>query len=370
MSHNKAYTRLVLLLTLIGILSYLSKGLFGFTEMLYIGIACGFVLFLLMVLARPVPKILAYYIIIAIIGTSFILINNGLAAGKFYLPIVISSIGIALAIKRTINSNIKFHLYLSAFIFWVLVLFFFIYFTQYGNFDGAIAASRNHVSVNLILPSCYYVIARRFNGIGIPVHYPFIVVAISAMAVGTSGILASLLIFIGYFLDKGIKIATFIFVCVVIAYFTIDWTHVLSLIDDDLLRKIIYKLEYGDIRGDIIKNYIEKLDFLSFIIGIPLEQTSWDLEGRSGSIVSSSNLHNSYLLLHAKIGILSFIYIFGLMVILIKLIKKDIFVFFLFLAIIVRATTDTIAFSHGYHEWALLLVLLYAVNNKTKNIGV
>ena len=107
---------------------------------------------------------------------------------------------------------------------------------------------------------------------------------------------------------------------------------------------------------------------LSFIIGIPLEQTSWDLEGRSGSIVSSSNLHNSYLLLHAKIGILSFIYIFGLMVILIKLIKKDIFVFFLFLAIIVRATTDTIAFSHGYHEWALLLVLLYAVNNKTKRV--
>ena len=137
----------------------------------------------------------------------------------------------------------------------------------------------------------------------------------------------------------------------------------MSLIDDDLLRKIIYKLEYGDIREDIVKVYIEKLDFLRLVIGAPLEQTSWNIVGRRGEVISSSNLHNSYLLLHVKIGILSFVFVFGLMVVLIKLIKKDILVFFLFLAIIVRASTDTIAFSHGYHEWALLLVLLYAVDS-------
>ncbi len=366
MTHTKVYSRLLLLLMSIGILSYLVKGMFGYNEALYIGVVCGFLLFHLIVV-RPIPKILAYYIVIAVIGTLFILINNELTAGKFFLPIVISSIGIALAISRTINSNIKFHLDLSAFIFWGMALFFFIYFAQHGNFSGAIGSSRNHVSVNLILSSCYYVIARRWNGISIPLYYPLIIVAISTIAVGASGIITSLIIFIGYFLDKGIKNVIPMLACVAIVYFSIDWVYFLNWIDDDLLRKIAYKLEHGDIRAGIIENYIEKLDFLRFIIGIPLEQTSWDLAGRSGSIISSSNLHNSYLLLHAKIGILSFIFIFGLMLVLIKLIKKDILVFFLFLAIIIRATTDTIAFSHGYHDWALLLVILYAVSGSNVN---
>ena len=116
-----------------------------------------------------------------------------------------------------------------------------------------------------------------------------------------------------------------------------------------------------DIRADIITNYIANLDVLKFIIGVPFEELVWNLPARNGDYIRSDNLHNSYLLLHSKIGILSFLVMFGLMLILIKLIRKDFLVFALFFAVVVRASTDTIAFSHGFNEWPLILILLYAV---------
>ena len=359
-NYSTPYINFLLVFVAMTIFFYLGRSMFGSLLSLYLGIASGGMLFLAMV-KSSMPRLLQYYLVVASVGFCFLVVNNGLSSGKLYLPILLSSIGTALAIRKTVNTNSRFHLSLSAFLFYIMSLYFLINFAVYRDFDSAIYGSRNHVSVNLIFCSCYFILVRRWNGVIIPSIYPVLILIISVLAVGISGIIAATIIFFGYFLSQR-KITIFfstIFFSVFI--FTFDVPALFNLIDDDLLRKVYYKLSDGDIRGDIFLNYIANLDVIRFLTGVPLNDLQWTLPGREDQAISSTNLHNSYLLLHAKIGIMSFFVIFGIFLVIIKLLRKDFFVFCLFLSLVIRASTDTIAFSHGYFEWILILFLIYAV---------
>lgn len=359
-NYSSSYEKIVLLLTIGGMLSYIARGMFGVDLALYSGMAFGGILFLMMTL-KPIPRLLQLYVVVVVVGATFLIINNGLIAGKAYLPLMLSSMGIALAISRTIKSHFRFHFYLSAFIFFGMSFYFLISFVIYRDLGAVTAGSRNHVSSMLLLNSCYYVLVRRWNGIDVSAFFPVLVLVISTLAVGISGIISAIIVFIGYFAARSKKTILLVSSCVIFLYMSLDWPSIFIGIDDDLLRKVYYKLTEKDIRADIITNYIANLDVLKFIIGVPFDELLWTLPGRNGEFIRSDNLHSSYLLLHGKIGILSFLVMFGLMLILIKLIRKDFLVFTLFFAIVLRASTDTIAFAHGFNEWPLILVLLYAV---------
>lgn len=360
MNYSSSYTKFLLAFISISIFFYLGRSIFGFGFSLYLGIATGGILFLSMV-QSSIPRLLQLYLFVASVGFCFLIMNNGFSSGKLYLPILLSSIGIALAIRKTVNTNPRFHLSLSSFVFFGMSFYFLMHFAVYRDFDLALNGSRNHVSVNLIFSSCYYILVRRWTGVRIPAIYPVLILSISILAVGISGILTAIIIFIGYFLAQSknnfFLIPTFVFG----AFFAFDIPGLLNWIDDDLLRKVYYKLSEGDVRANIISSYIAELDLIKFLTGVPLNDLQWTLAGREGQGISSTNLHSSYLLLHAKIGIMFFFVMFGIFLVLIKLLRKDFFVFCLFLALLVRASTDTIALSHGYHEWILILFLLYAV---------
>ena len=360
------YKKFLLLLLSIGILSFITKSMLAFDIGLYLGLVSGSILFLLMI-NNPLPNILWSYIFIALIGTTFLFVNNGIGAGKVYLPIILSSVGIALAIYRTLSSESQFHLNLSGTIFYGLCIYFLAYFVFNGNFNDAIFASRNHVSVNLILSFSYYAVVRKQLDIEVPIIGPIFIALISFLAVGISGIIASLIILFGYFFTRNLKSFILFFASIPILYFSFDWIYILGSIDDDLIRKILYKLVDGDIRSDIVTSYIQSLNIKTLMIGVPLNELEWMAEGLDGNVILSDNLHSSYLLLHSKIGFMSFLVFFGLLIVLFKLIKKDFFIFFIFLAILVRAITDTIVLSHGYYEWALILILLFAVNTRERN---
>lgn len=360
MNYSSSYTKFLLAFIFISISFYLGRSIFGSSVSLYLGIATGGMLFLSMV-QSSIPRLLQLYLFVAGVGFCFLIMNNGFSSGKLYLPILLSSIGIALAIRKTVNTNPRFHLFISKFLFFGMSFYFLMHFAVYGDFDLALSSSRNHVSVNLIFISCYYILVRRWTGVPIPAIYPVLILSISILAVGIAGIVSAIIIFLGYFLSQSKKnlflVTTFGFV----AFFAVDIPGLLNLIDDDLLRKVFFKLSEGDIRADITSNYIANLDLIKFLTGVPISDLQWTISGREGDSISSTNLHSSYLLLHAKIGIMFFFVMFGIFLVIIKLLKKDFFVFCLFLALVVRASTDTIAFSHGYHEWILILFVLYAV---------
>jgi hypothetical protein len=360
---NYLNVNLKLFLIFIVIFSYFFKAIFGLEYWLYLGVFFGFILFLEEVVAKTVPIILAYYIIIVFLGAALLLFNNPIHEGKAYLPIMLSSIGVALSIYRTIHTQMKFHLRLSAILFFGFTTYVLAYFFMTGMVDDAVYSSRNHISVNLIMVFAYYVLARKFNNVNISLLIPMLVVFISVISVSTAAIVTSIIIFIGFLASRGAYYIILSSCIIAMLILSIDLVALLNSIDDDLLIKINDKINNEDIRFEVIRSYMNNIDVYKFIIGVPLSETVWSfLHGNN--IISSSNLHNSYLLLHAKLGILSFFVLFGIFLSSFKLFKKDTVVFFLFLAILARAFTDTIAFSHGYHEWSILLIVLYAFDKK------
>ncbi len=368
MKYTKTYNNIVLIFTIIGLTSFILRSVFSVDIALYSAYLFGGILFFVMAL-NPIPKLLQLYIFCAILGAIFLIINNGLDAGKTYLPLILSSSGIALGISRTIKTNFKFHIYFSAFLFFGLCFYFFVSFAIDGNLSSVTAGSRNHVSTNLILISIYYVIVRRWNGLDITPLYPILILTLSSMAIGISGIISSVIIFLGYFVTRGIRVILFVGFTILALSLTLDWVSIAIWLDDDLLRKIYYKLSSPDIRVDIIEGYIERLDAIKFITGVPINELEWTYQGLGEEWIRSNNLHNSYLLLHSKVGINFFAIMIGLSLILLKLLRKDFLVFTLLFAILLRASTDTIILAHGFHEWALILILLYAVE-KPKRLSV
>lgn len=343
----------------IGVVSYLIKAVMGLDIALYVGVMCGCILFLFR-MVTPLPSIVTYYVVVVFMGAGFILINNGIDAGKMYLPIMLSSIGISATIIQTVCVNRDLHFFISSTIIWGLIVYVLVFFILNGPVAGAFAGSRNHVSTGLILLSAYYCIVRRFNGRDISLVLPCAVFCMCVLFVGTSGIISSAIFLFGVLISKRLPTVLVVFVSLVIVILSIDIPMVLDMIDNDLIRKIEYKMSEGDVRINIISQYIDKIDVYRFFLGVPLDDLFWTGYHMGVIPMSSDNLHNSYLLLHAKIGVLAFLVIIGLVVVSVKLLRKDLVIFFLFMSILARSFTDTIVLSHGYYEWCLLLIVFYA----------
>ena len=343
-----------------GIVLYFLKGITGNSYFLYLG--CFFGLFcLLNVLRDPLPNIV--HIIIAIITFSYIFIIyiNKAGEGRMFAPIILSSIGISIMILKSIHFNFKIHRFFSAFLIWPLILYLLFYFYLHGNIDLATEGSRNHNSTSLLLLSAYYCVVRRVNNQPISLFFPSAVFCISLLSVGTSGIISSAIFLIGsLFSSKKRNLMIWMFILTILI-FNFNLENLLNSIDKELILKFSFeRISGNDVRYEIIKQYLEKLDFIKFITGTPLNQLNWQAYNPPFAPSSSTNLHNSYLLMHAKMGLFSLFYLVIILLSLIKLLKKDFLLFSIFLAILLRSFSDTIAFSHGYYDWSVLLLIFTA----------
>ena len=355
---------LELTLIVVGIISFTAKSALGFEYALPIAIISGLFLFIINI-GRKRSKVIYYYTLIVFFGTLFILANNGFDQGKAYLPIVFSSIGISLSLFRSIYINKNFHLFFSFLLVYGFIVYILFYFIVNGDVEGALKGSRNHISTTLLLLSSYYVITRRCYNKEIKLILPLLVFFTCVLAVGTSGILSSFIFLVGSFLTKT-KLKKFVvLVLIFIVAWYVELDFYLSKIDPEMLLKIIAKQEVGDIRFAIIDSYISKIDIYNIFFGTPLNELAWyEYNPIHRKFMESYNVHNSYLLLHAKIGFLMFIVMFGLLATLLKLIRYDFMVFSLLSAILLRGFTDTVIISHGYFDWSLLLIVLYAYHYK------
>ena len=372
--NNRLSNGIISTIGVTAILFYYLKGFYGQVGGVYFdnivllcSILFGSVMFAIEVKSFIVPKIARIYAIIMLIGWWFILFNNYLSQGFAFFPIIISSIGIAIWIYRTSKSNKRLHLFLSSFLIYSIIIYVFTIFYLKLNIIDYTNASRNHISVALLFISSYYCIIRRLNNISINLFTPIFVLLISVISVGTSGIISSLIFIFGFLFSKN-KQAFILVALVVFSYIVFPrFIGLLNEIDSNLISKFAYeRIGGGDIRYDIIDLYFSNITFKELIFGKPFDNLFWFVRiGKKA--VFSDNLHNSYLLLHAKIGILIIPFFTIILIALLKLFKKDFLILFLFIAILARAFTDTVAFSHGYYEWSIFLMIIYAFDKKQTN---
>ncbi|WP_428025001.1 hypothetical protein [Arcobacter sp.] len=354
---------------LFSILGYLAKGLFDIQFGLYLGIVLGLFLLSQVFNNLRVNRFVFIYSLISLLAYFLIIFNNTFDEGLFFLPIILSSLGISIAIIDTVFEYKKFHYNLSKIILYALFIYCVVFFILFEDMNYALKGSRNMISAYLLCLLPYYYMVRHINGDKVSIWIAFFTFLICLISVGTAGVILSFF-FLYALLHIRYKYLTFFLLIIIFFVYSFELQNYfysfLNKIDPEILSKILYRLDinnlYGpSIRGVILNNYISNLDLFSFFYGIKLENLHWNING-----IDYYNPHNSYLLLHAKSGILVFVYLSIIGVTLYKLFKLNKVLFFLFLVIILRASSDTVSFAHGYFEWSIYLFFLYIFYYKNR----
>lgn len=278
-------------------------------------------------------------------------------------------VGVAiLLLKYKINPMI---IYFS---FYTHVLFFTFHILNGTDPNLLMKASRNNVSVVMIIQTSLVYISLVKNNKKITYLPALITFIISLWAIGRSGILSSVFLLIGVLLvslkienTKKNMTLNIVLILLLVIFFNIP-TNTLNIVDnlsnnyEIAYQRSLSKGLEDRARETILKEYIKEFDMniMSFFLGVPF---------RDHSIFAfyNNNLHNSYLRLHAFFGLAGFLMVLiGIAVAMKKYIKqKNILYFFIFGTILLRITTDTLAFT-GIMDPLIYYFLINGVSDKLK----
>lgn len=210
---------------------------------------------------------------------------------------------------------------------------------QTGDLNTILSNSRNYIVFFLFLfslPYYYYCYLERKTPSTI---YLVICFCFSIAAVGRGGIIMSLMLIMGWLLEfmnnskHKILIVSFLSVCILCV--TINMVG--SQYTDLYFSRFVEKGFESSIRLEGWKEYISSLSNVqNFLFGAKLNSLPF-VHNRMGD-----SLHNSFLTIHARMGVLGF---FSCIIIIIKSVllifrKKNWFILFYFIAVLVKAMVD------------------------------
>lgn len=238
--------------------------------------------------------------------------------------------------------------------FYIHITFFVFHITGASDPNTIFSASRNMVSVIMLIQvSLVYISYSEWNK-KITYFYAIFPLIISIWAIGRSGIISSAILLLGLLLftinkkNRKRNIILSLLIIFISALFIAPDTD-LKLFDN---IKSSYEVVYDrtqlkgftdDARGNITYEYFSEMKshVFSFFLGVPIE--------KSNNYIFASynnNLHNSYLRAHATFGLLGvFLLSIGIVIAITRYLKLKNFLFvFIFCAILFRISTDTVAF--------------------------
>lgn len=231
-------------------------------------------------------------------GMICFLFNNNMDIQELLWPIAFEGIAILLL-------NIKINYKISKIIYYGLSIFMLlkIYFVGDANYIN-VSSSRNSVSAIILFYFCIYAISSYQNNKRVTILPVAFGLVVSIMAVGRSGILSFILLLVlliplkykdGYYkFSNPIKIIIMIFIVAIILI--IGYKYLNDFFGNTIRNFTVHGLK--SVRVNIWTDYILKICSSPkyLIFGAPINGTYYlDLY--------SENLHNSFLMLHAKYGI-------------------------------------------------------------------
>jgi hypothetical protein len=300
-----------------------------------------------------VPIIVSRYVTIIIIvlaGLSIVSLSkeNNYAV---FLTLTVSNVGMAVMMLMHVESAKR----SIAFVLVLLLLYFSLLIISGVDsnfaFSGFSGASRNGVSALLVpMLSAYLLLTRESGNNFSQLLLSLSVFIVCTWAVGRSGIITSGILLL-YVLMKNKKYAA---VVVPILLFIV--------INNDNFIYYFHRMNdfTGDTRASYISDYLSNMDLYSFIFSYKnLNDTVFGLN-------NALNLHNSFLNLHNFTGILIaplFLYILFLIY---SNIRNNIGILVLFLALLLRLSTDSIAL-FGSIDWIFYLFIgVLHLNSRVK----
>jgi hypothetical protein len=350
----------------IAITFYILRAITGSDIYLLIATCVGMLLFLLQLqMSFKIEKVVFYLIVIVSLSYVLTLMNSGLSIGKLFIPLFVANIAIA---RSIVTHGISFKY--AQTLFYGAAIYFIIASLLGYSANDVFAYSRNHVSVFFINSAALLYIASYQRNNNEKHFLPVILVWVfSIMSQGIGGILSStILLYLVYyyyfasennnFLLKLIFVSGFIYILTfMFGNYVINFLTENAILRDDLIVKLnSYEARTLSPRSEIWGEYFDKLSWQRALTGIDLNE----------SFYGYTNLHNSYLLMHARMGFLAVMLIFVFVYALFRLYKFDFILFTFYIAILIRGVTDTTLMSGSSFDFVLFTLVIISFVNQNK----
>ncbi len=221
-----------------------------------------------------------------------------------------------------------------------------------------VGASSNWVSVVMManVSILYFIEWKQLKTVSL---WPSIIALIvSISAVGRGGILSAGILVLGvifYTLQNKTskKLIALLFLPMMLMLALVFLDKIIFLFSNiDQLERLFSEGLKSSARMQMIDNYLANMSIKNFLLGYNYNNDPFFLEWKL-------NPHNSFILLHHNTGIFAFLVISVLTLLLVRLYKHSLPLFFVLLALILRGVTDAVFFI-GRYDFIFLTLLLYA----------
>lgn len=346
----------------VAICLFLARAIFGAVEFLYLGMFFGLTVFLSQLLNQEkLSPLLIAFLIIVIMSYLITFTNNGLSVGALFVPLTLAHIGVAWRISTHGLS------YQFSRIIFIGSLAYFFYSVLIVNLDPGqvFSNSRNYISVYFLNTlSIFYISIYLSTDVDFKkfrVITPAAVVFLaSVLSVGTSGIISTfiLLSLISMVFLKRTHVLMLAFLLLVAISYIASWDVFLSILatfefltsDPELLQKMDYvELTEGNTRYYIWKEYISSMDVMRTLAGINLSE----------SFYGFNNYHNSFILLHARLGLFSFIIALMFLFSLIRGFKVNLILALCLFALLLRSFSDTTILAGSAFDFVIFYLIFF-----------
>jgi len=273
--------------------------------------------------------------------------------GYFFIPLIYVISAPILA--KFVLSN-RFELKML-YITYGIIGFFFVNAALHDTLNDFMMSSRNYVSIKLLFTSTLITLIayRQCNKV---IIWPAIFTLImSIMAVGRGGILCSSLNFLALLYIRYIRnlnnkfkfLILFLMIVPVILY----WSAIEDFYDasDQLAR--VREMGFEDTaREDIWEEYFSNIDLATFFTGYDFTTNRW-IHGYE------DNPHNSFILLHAYLGIFILVPIYLLLYSFYSHLKRKQYIYILpLIVLIIRSFTDVIFLN--YYDFIIIIFVYHS----------
>ncbi|MFA4934060.1 MAG: hypothetical protein WC574_06505 [Candidatus Omnitrophota bacterium] len=294
------------------------------------------------------------FLVISFLVSSLFVGRTGWRSFQPYVFIT-SSFGAALILVRRYVYNWGGYIVFYGLASYFLMLMF----TGVPGYAALKYCSRNGISMVILVACVSLYIILSMEKKKIDLKPAFLTLVISIWGIGRSGIVSSLVLFLGLLFISfraKLKFIYYAIICLFIAYFAwskfaMDYSFFRNARDSFIVGEEVKK---DPVRWAMWTNYFNNLDTSRVIFGVNVVKDLWP-EGE----INEYNYHNSFINLHLQTGFMGLMTLILIIFALFKFYRTNKVFFFLLLALILRASSDLFIFFNRFDFIPFFFIFYY-----------
>jgi hypothetical protein len=302
---------------------------------------------------------------IGLILSVFIIINSFFVRNQIQFGALFNLV-MGIVIGQYLASS-KFSYKVILFPFWFILIFIIIKLFQNPNPNEVFIRSRNYISFFLIVTVLPYYFTRINSNKSISIFPAFLTLILSFYSLGRSGIVSSIILFIGVFLAHKIKrrnkkILGLFLLALIVSFFIFYLINYSTIKDIERITNSSNWSKLGG-RSTFFKNYLDNSNLYTFFFG--MDTNTYKILNIGGSYLPG-HIHSSILNFISVTGIASFMFFIFLFKKIKRVTKVNLPIFFLFIALIGRIASES-GCLFGYFDYVVWMFFFSNISLNHEN---